>query len=183
MVDILSGSVNILKHSARLFLQVIVGSKRMWPFVLLASWFLSFLCGDRERLSWWFLASRGFILGAIRCMRDRASAAQAWGFLQPLARSWEQSVQGHCTLGMCGKIGAGVRKRADVETRSATVVVACFLRRHLAVDVVRGRVVACGWYHAGIWALRWGDIQMAARFVPCFLAALSILAMSLFRRA
>jgi hypothetical protein len=58
----------------------------------------------------------------------------------------------------------------------------CFLSRHLAGIVVRGFVSAHGWYHAGSWVRRFGDMRMGARLVLCFLATLSILAMLLLRR-
>jgi hypothetical protein len=49
--DIWSGFVNILKHSARLSLQVIVGSKIVSPWVLRAASFRSLRVFVRERLS------------------------------------------------------------------------------------------------------------------------------------
>lgn len=141
--------MNILKHSARSFLQVIEGSNRMRPPVLLASWFLSFLEGVRDRLSWVSPISRGLSLGAMRCMQDCAAVAQAWGFLQPSVRSCVQSVHGHWGFGICGKSCLVSRRQADVEIKSATVDVSCFRSRHLAVVVVMGVALACGWYHAG----------------------------------
>lgn len=42
------------------------------------------------------------------------------------------------------------RIRDEVDIRLATVVTACFFRRHFAVTVVRGLISARGWYQAGV---------------------------------
>ena len=52
LFDILSGLVKILKHSARLFLHVIDGSKVMASFVIWAILLCSFLVLVRERFPW-----------------------------------------------------------------------------------------------------------------------------------
>lgn len=170
MKEIFLGFVKILKPSDRLSLQVIEGLKHTHPSVLLASRFLSFLDGVSDRLSCWSPILRGLNLGVIRCMRDTMSSAHAWGFWQPLARSWVQSVHGHRGLETWGRCWFVVCRRADVEIRSVMVVTACFLSRHLAVVVVRGLASAFRWYQAGSRACRCGVIHIGAKacvMFPC----------------
>ena len=50
--DIFVGSVKILKHSARLFFAVIMGSNRIAPFSALALMFWSFLVLVSDRFPW-----------------------------------------------------------------------------------------------------------------------------------
>jgi hypothetical protein len=85
-----SGSVNILKHSDRSSLLVMVGSKRITPLRGLAIAFCLFRCLVRDRLPWARPGERGLNLGKICSSRVCASVAQAWGFLQPFVLSSEQ---------------------------------------------------------------------------------------------
>ena len=148
-VEILLGSVNILKHSARLCLQVIEGLNRILLLVTRTSRLLFFLAGVSDRLSWLSPGSRGFSFGTMRSIRARASTAQSWGWLHPAVRSFEQSLQMHWGSGVWGKSRPLFRSRADVVIRSATVATEWVPRRHFAVLVVRGRAAAFRWYHAG----------------------------------
>lgn len=155
--------VRILKQSARLLLVVTVGSKHISPPILLASWFLDFLDGVKEMLSWVSPISRGLNLGAIKWIHNSVAVVQACGFLHLRARSWSQSVHGHIALWMCSKWGLCLCKQADVEIRSATVDIECFLRRYSVVVNVSGPISVAGWYHMGNWEHRCGEIQMCAR--------------------
>ena len=83
MFDRSAGSVKILKHSVRLFLHVINGSKRTVSLFRAATWFLTLCLIVRDRLSCRSPSERGFILGAILCIRVSASDAHAWGLRQP----------------------------------------------------------------------------------------------------
>ena len=80
MLDIFSGSVKMQKHSARLFLQVIDGSKWIFPFIWWAVKLHCFQLGVRERLSCILLGGKGFILGWMRCSLVSASSAHRCGF-------------------------------------------------------------------------------------------------------
>ena len=73
--EILLGSVNTLKQSARLFLQVIVGSKRMSLLLVMAMRLAAFRLGVSEKFPWSDGGLMGYILGSIRRMRNIASIA------------------------------------------------------------------------------------------------------------
>ena len=86
-----------------------------------------------------------------------------------------QSLHGHVGRGWCGSSWLGVRILSDVFRSSATVVILCCRRRHLAgIDVI-GRCFARGWYHAGSWVRSCGDMRIAAKFTLYFLAVFNIL--------
>ena len=76
--EILLGSANTLKHSARLFLQVIDGSNRMSSLFSCARLFQCFLAGVSERFLCMSLYVRGFSLGKVFCILVSASCAQSW---------------------------------------------------------------------------------------------------------
>jgi hypothetical protein len=174
------GSVKVQKQSERSVLQVTVGSNRMMPLVALAARFLAFRLGVRVRLSCGPVSDRGLSLGAIPVTRVSASFAHVCGFLQPLILSLEHSIQIHSRLGVCWLSREGFSLDA-VRIRSATMAVACFLRRHLEAMPVSGRGFALMWYHAGRHALICGANFSAARFVLYFFAVFIILNVSLFR--
>ena len=93
-----SGFVNMRKHSARSFLQVIDGSKRIAPCVAFAVSFAAFLLLVSEMFPCPSLCS-GFSLGSIRLSLSRASWAQACGVLQPSRLSLTQSRHMQVRLG------------------------------------------------------------------------------------
>jgi hypothetical protein len=177
-LEILSGSVNILKHSARFVLLVIDGLKVISSFVSLAISFLAFHVAVSERLSIGGGLSSGFSFGVICCSLTNTSCAQAWGFRQLDLLSVMQSSHWQYADGLCCSVAAFLIL-FDVRRRSATVVALCFLIRHLVAIPCRGLYCAATWYQAGSWALRWGVRRIAARLVLCFFAILSILLMSL----
>ena len=75
MFEILFGSVKILKHSARLFLHVIEGSKRISLLFSLAMTLAAFRAGVSEKFPCCDGGLRGFSFGPIRRMRVSASSA------------------------------------------------------------------------------------------------------------
>ncbi len=101
MCDILLGSVKMCRHSSRLSLQVIKGSKIISSSSSLACWFLSFLHLVRESLLCSFPISRGLYLGAMARICWTASCVHMWGLVQPSILSWEHSRQAHCGCGWC----------------------------------------------------------------------------------
>ena len=121
MLDRLSGLVKILKHLARLSLQVMEGLKMISPFVALASRFFCFLCLVRERLSCGSPRRSGSSLGKIRWILVRASEVQVCGFRQPQDLSSEQSRQGQDGVGRCDVMVGLERSLAEVWSKSATV--------------------------------------------------------------
>jgi hypothetical protein len=118
--EILLGFVKILKHSARLRLQVIEGSKHILLSFARASRLLFFLVGVRDRLSWMSPGSRGFSFGTIKYICTR-SAAHSWGWLHPLSWSFVQSLHMHWDSGVWGMVCLLFRSRADAVIRSAIV--------------------------------------------------------------
>ena len=74
-LDILLGLVKILKQSASVFLQVIVGSKRISSLFSLAIRLVAFRLGVSEKFPWYCGGLIGFILGSIRRIRVVASRA------------------------------------------------------------------------------------------------------------
>ena len=98
--EILSGSVNALKQSARFAFSVTDGSKVILVFSFRAILLLVFLHSVSERLS---LCVRmvGFNLGTSFSRRRCASIAHFWGFVQPPALSSLQSSQWHEKTGVC----------------------------------------------------------------------------------
>ena len=177
---ILLGSVNILKHSARLSLQVIVGSKVIVPSRCLAIWFLSFPDFVRDSPSGGSCFV-GLCLGGIRFSLVSASSAHSWGFRHPCSLSRVHSGHSHSGFLWCVGCCRGCLRRADVFTRSATFVMLCFFIKHFARLLFSERGSAVRWYHAGSWARICGVILIAARFVLYFLAVSSIRLMSSFR--
>jgi len=77
MLEILSRSINILKHSARFVLLVIDGLKVISSFVFLMVLFLAFLVVVSERLLIRGALFSGFSFGVICCSLTNASCAQA----------------------------------------------------------------------------------------------------------
>ena len=77
MFKSLFGLTNIRKHSARLSLQVIEGSKRTVPLVCAAAWFLALHHFVRDKLSYWSPIGRGFSLEVMRFIQVSASNAHA----------------------------------------------------------------------------------------------------------
>ena len=96
MFVILSGFVNILKHSARLFLLVIDRSNIISPFVLQVAFFLSLYLLVRDRVLCLSPGIRGLNLGKISWILVWASRAQACGSRHPSILSLMQSMQTHC---------------------------------------------------------------------------------------
>ena len=90
-VGVLLGSVKIRKHSARLPLQVIDGSKVIAPFVSLAWTFLCLQDLVRDRQSRGSCLS-GLCLGGMRFSLVRASAAHLCRFSHPIFLSFVHSV-------------------------------------------------------------------------------------------
>lgn len=86
--------MKILKHSARSFLQVTLGSKVMSWFVFRADSFLAFLVAVSDRLSVLGGAVSGFSFGVISWSLVNASVAHAWGLRQffclSLSQSWQR---------------------------------------------------------------------------------------------
>jgi hypothetical protein len=116
---LLVGSVNILKHSARLSLQVMAGLKVTTPLFCLAVWFLSFPDHVNDRPSsipCWV----GLYFGGIRFRHIKASVVQLWGCSHPLVLSFEQPWQTHSWF--CWWLGCwgGWRILVEVLIRSAT---------------------------------------------------------------
>src|SRR6266404_7848090 len=89
MCDVLSGSVKVRRHSSRLSLQVIEGSKIISLSSSLACQFLSFLRLVGESLSCSFPISRGLYLGAMARIWWIASCVHVWGLVHLLFLSWE----------------------------------------------------------------------------------------------
>jgi len=141
--------VKILKHSTRLFLHVIEGSKRMSLLFSLAMTLAAFLLGVSEKMSWWNPGLSGFSLGLIWRIHVRASWAHWCGLEQPSSLSRLQCWHSHMGMGRCGTSMLGACILSDMVTRSTTFVTACRRRRHFAGMVVIGQGVASGWYEAG----------------------------------
>ncbi len=112
--------MKILKHSTRLFLHVIEGSKRMSLLFSLAMTLAAFLLGVSEKM-----------------------------LEQPSSLSRLQCWHSHMGMGRCGTSMLGACILSDMVTRSTTFVTACRRRRHFAGMVVIGQGVASGWYQAG----------------------------------
>src|SRR5260221_8223270 len=70
---------------------------------------------------------------------------------------------------------------SDTFIRSATDFTLCLSIRHLAVRVLIGTMFSSIWYHAGSSLRCWMLSFIAARFVLCSFATLSILLISSFR--
>ena len=89
-LEYLSGSVKIRKHSARLSLQVIDGSKVISPLHCLAVSFLSFhvLVRDIPSGGSCFV---GLCFGGMRFSLVRASVAHLYGLLHPMLQSFAHS--------------------------------------------------------------------------------------------
>ena len=152
-VEFLSGSVKIRKHSARLSLHVIDGSKVITPSLCLALSFLSFLVLVRDSPSGGSCFV-GLCLGGMRFSLVRASVAHLCRFLHPRFLSLVHSQ--HVQFRFFWWVGCWARwqRHADVLIRSATFVTSCFFRRHFAVALVMGFFLAERWYHAGSCARR-----------------------------
>ena len=90
-LEIQSGLVKILKHSARLVLHVIEGSKSISVLFLFAMVFAVFRPGVSEKFSRLKMGLSGFNLGSIWWIRARASWAHWWGLGQPSSLSRAQS--------------------------------------------------------------------------------------------
>ena len=173
-LEILSGFTKILKHSARLFLHVMEGSKRISPSLVLALALAAFLPEVSEKFLWVKSGLRGFILGSIMRIRVRASCVHWCGLGHPSSLSLSQSLNGHAGVVRCGWFMFWIRILFDIRIRSATFVIACRRRRHLAGLVAIEQGIASGWYQAGSWAQSLGEICIAARFTLYFLAVCSI---------
>jgi hypothetical protein len=170
MFEILFGSVNILKHSTKLFLHVIEGSKRISLLFSLAMALAAFRVGVSEKFPCCNGGLSRFSFGLIRRMCVSASSAHRCGLGQPSRLSQVQSWHVHVGVGWCRRIGLGVRILSAMAIRSATVVMACRRRRHLAGAEVIARGIARGWYHAGSWVRRCGERRIAASCTLYFLA-------------
>lgn len=130
--------MKFLKHSARLFLHVMLGSKRIWLLFSLAIMLAAFRWGVSEKLPCCEAGVNGFILGSIKQIRMRASLAHWCGFVQPSCLSLSQSRHSHVGVGWWGRSGRGVCILSAVLSRSITKVILCRRRRHLAGAVVIG---------------------------------------------
>jgi hypothetical protein len=139
--------------------------------------FRTFWFGVSESVSWYSIAV-GLYLGAMSLRRARASSAQAWGFLQPPHLSLTHSMQMQAGDGTCVVSRLRSLSLRAILIRSATVFVVCLFRRHFVATFVRGR-----WSAAGRFARTPGERRIAARFVLCFFAVLSILRMFSFSLA
>ena len=166
-----------------LSLQVIVGLNNTSASFLLANIFLDFLRGVRDRLSCCSPIWSGLYFRAILCIWVRASFVQACRMLHPSLLSsvqlrHVQSGLGECLTFPCISLQGTLFSFFTLFTRSATVVVLCFLRRQQEFALVIGCSLVNGWYQAGSIILTLVDRQIAARFVPSFLATFSILTLS-----
>jgi hypothetical protein len=141
MSEIRSGFANTLKHSARSFFEVMVGSNKIAPWFCLAMAFLAFRLAVSDRLPWWPFGRSGFSLGLMLRILVRASCAQACGFWHPLSLSLVQSAHSHSGSCSCGASSLLCLMRADIMIRSATLATRCRWRRHLDGAFVRGRVL------------------------------------------
>ena len=180
LFDILVGSVNILKHSARSPLLVIVGSKRIAPFVSLAIMFWSLLRFVRDRFPQWYPQWVGLSLGRIVSILFWASSAQASGLMQFSSLSTLHGWHQQYADGLWGSSWLGVLILTAVFINSATVQTQCFSSRHFAAGVLIAQGAVLMWYHVGSQALSWGVSLIAARLVLYFFAILTILVMLLF---
>ena len=146
----------------------------------LASWFLDFPDFVRDQPSGGSCLV-GLCFDGMRFSLVCAPSAHFCGSSQPFSLSLAQSWQSHswsCWWSGCCR---GWRNRADVLTRSATVVALCFRSRHRVAALFMDLGSADRWYHAGSCHRVWGDILIAARLVWYFLAVLNILLTSSFR--
>ena len=75
-----TGSVNPRKHSAKSFLHVLEGSKRISSSVILASWLRSFLFRVSDNLSCGSPGVSGFSFDAVSFILSGASEAHLCGF-------------------------------------------------------------------------------------------------------
>jgi hypothetical protein len=73
---------------------------------------------------------------SFRCVT--ASSGQACGFLHPSLLSWTHSMQMQAGDGMCVAVHVWFLILFVSLTKSATVLVACLLRRHFTFTFVRG---------------------------------------------
>ena len=172
------GSANTLKHSARLFLQVIDRSNRMLSLFSYARLFRHFLASVSERFPCMSLYVRGFSLGKVFCILVNASCMQSWGVQHCLSQSSSQSRHLQKFDRQCGSLILGVLRRADVWSRCAMVFVSCLLMRHLVVLLFIAHISEARWNHAGSFDFRCVSILIAAKFTLYILAALSILTVS-----
>ena len=140
-VEFLSGFVNIRKHSARLSLQVIEGSKVISLFDCLALSFLCFcdLVRDIPSGGSCFV---GLCLGGMRFSLVRASFVHLCGFPHPRILSSEHSWHAQFRFFRWVGCWAGWRMRADVFNRSATWATLCCWSRHFAVVLAIGFCLA-----------------------------------------
>jgi len=152
-VESLLGSVKILKHSAKLSLQVIDGLKLIIPSSCLTLLFPSFRVLVRDIPSGGSCAV-GLCLGGIRLSLVMASVAHLCGFLHPQVLSFTHSRHTQFLffwwVGCC----AGWQSHADILIRLATLIMLCFCRRHFALELFMGFCTAERWYHAGSCAKR-----------------------------
>src|ERR1700761_6658777 len=177
---VLTPSHPFQKHSARSVLHAISGSKSILSWCSSAIRIRELRVGVRDMLSRWEIPTRGFRIGAIPVIRVSSSVAHSCGFLHPFDRSFAQSIHVQVGFGVCW-LYLLVRILADVCIRSVTVFTRCLFRRQLVGVPVMGRGVVLMWNQAGSWALMFGAILSAARFVLYFLAVFIILIISLFR--
>ncbi len=177
-MDIRSGSVKILKHSAKSFLHVIVGSKSISSSFSRVLIFCFFLVRVRDRLSWGSPSASGFNLGAVSLILARPSVAHLCGFMHPFMRSSMQSMHAHRGSSTWCVVWLLFLSRIVILMRSAMSLIPCLFRRHFDAALVRGRGSALRWYHAGRCARMSLESLMAAKLALYFHAVLSILAMS-----
>ena len=153
LLEYLSGSVKIRKHSARLSLQVIDGLKVISPSHCLALSFLSFrvLVRDIPSSGSCFV---GLCFGGMRFILARASVVHLCGLLHPMFQSLAHSRHRQFLFFQWVGCWTGWRCLADVLIRSATVTTSCFCRRHFAFVLFIGFCSVERWYHAGSCARR-----------------------------
>jgi len=122
----------------------------------------------------------GLSFGRIRSILFFASLVHAFGSRQLWDLSAWQGLHWQYAEFLCGSSGLGVRSLMEDFISSATEQVWCFSIKHFAAFVFNALGSVLRWYHAGSWALSWGVICIAARFVLNFRAVFIILCISLF---
>lgn len=130
------GSINTLKHSARLSLQIMDGLKVTLLLFCPAVQFLIFPDLVSNRLSIVHCCI-GLYLGGIRFRHISASAVQSWRCSHPFVLSSKQLWHGHSQFYWWVRCWSRWHILAEVLTRSATLVTLWFCIRHLAVILLR----------------------------------------------
>jgi len=145
--------VKIWKHSAKDSLQVIDRLKVISPLICLALSFLSFRDLVRDIPSGGSCFVR-LCLGGMRFILVSASFAHFCGLRHPRILSVAHSQHLHFFFFWWVGCWVGWRIRADVLSRSATLEMLCFWRRHFIALPARGFCSVERWYHTGNCARR-----------------------------